>query len=40
MILQLGGLGSLIGGITEAALAATNIENEDLWSGKFEFWYQ
>jgi hypothetical protein len=37
MILQLGGFGSLIGGITEAAVAASSIENEDLRSGKFEF---
>jgi hypothetical protein len=40
IILQIGGLGSIAGGITEAAVTASDDENKDLRSGKFKLWYQ
>jgi hypothetical protein len=40
MILQLGGLGNLIGGITTAVRAADYFVDAETVKGKINFWYQ
>ena len=39
MILQMAGLGNIIGGITTAATAAENFVDTESVKGKFNFWY-
>ena len=40
MILQLGGVGNIIGGITTAVRAADDFVDAESVKGKFIFWYQ